>query len=492
MSTVKRCAADWRWFSARPLLFYNAPMPTQTTQDRPGDLTRPTPNQSTGSPVIAVAVAAAVAMWAVGYITHLPIAPVPRPITLTGFMLCIIAQGLVLGRWSGASLARSAGSALITVLINLMVLGALVAEPQSMPSPVLWLPGYATISILLVGLGHLAGRVIARSAHRPTVNWTSLFAWATVAATGLLIIAGGLVTGYDGGLAVPDWPTSFEANMFLLPLSRMTGSAVYYEHAHRLFGSLVGLCTIGLAVYLWFVDGRRWLKSLLLIAVVAVIIQGIMGGLRVTLAHTGTDGVLIAGPEHETLSSTILRVVHGVFGQVFLGLMTIIALATTRTWQRADRFDAPGASVDRKLGGVTMIALLVQLTLGAILRHTQAMLMMHISFAVLALGLVVASGVRAWGLYEKIATLRRLGLAVIFTALIQTALGIAALVAISLDAQRYLTINAMITTLHQAVGAALLAMVVALNGWVWRLLNPVELPVDDETEPLAAPAASGP
>jgi cytochrome c oxidase assembly protein subunit 15 len=455
------------------------------------DVSHLSADQPSGSPVIAVAVAAAVAMWAVGYVTHLPIAPMPRPITFGGFILCIIAQGFVLGRWSGVGLMRAAGSALITVLINLMVLGALVAEPQSMPSPALWLPGYAMISMVLVGLGHLAGRMIGQPRRRPAVNWTSLFAWVTVAATGLLIIAGGLVTGYDGGLAVPDWPTSFEANMFLLPLSRMTGSAVYYEHAHRLFGSLVGLCTIGLAVYLWWGDRRRWLMWLLVVAVVAVVVQGVMGGLRVTMAHTGTDGVLIAGPEHETLPSTVLRVVHGVFGQVFLGLLTIIALATTRTWQQARRLDAAGAWVDRKLGLIALAALLVQLTLGAILRHTETMLMMHISFAVLALGLVVASGVRAWGLYEQVSTLRRLGLTVIFTALAQTALGIAALVAISLDAERYLTINAMITTLHQAVGAVLLAMVVALNGWVWRLLNPVELPIDEPDQPLASPVASG-
>ena len=69
--------------------------------------------------------------------------------------------------------------------------------------------------------------------------WPHRLAVLTTAATFLLILAGGVVTNTGTGMAVPDWPTTFGYNMFLYPLSRMTGG-VYYEHAHRLFGSLVG------------------------------------------------------------------------------------------------------------------------------------------------------------------------------------------------------------------------------------------------------------
>lgn len=44
-------------------------------------------------------------------------------------------------------------------------------------------------------------------------------ALATVAATFVLILAGGLVTNTGAGLAVPDWPTTFGHNMFLFPWS---------------------------------------------------------------------------------------------------------------------------------------------------------------------------------------------------------------------------------------------------------------------------------
>ena len=79
--------------------------------------------------------------------------------------------------------------------------------------------------------------------------WLHRLARLTAGATFLLIIIGGIVTGTDSGLAVPDWPTTFGYNMFLYPLSEMVGG-ILYEHSHRLMGSLVGLLTVGLFVFI--------------------------------------------------------------------------------------------------------------------------------------------------------------------------------------------------------------------------------------------------
>ena len=65
----------------------------------------------------------------------------------------------------------------------------------------------------------------------------------------MLISSGGLVTGFRAGMAVPDWPNTFGHNMFLFPFTKMTGG-VFYEHAHRLLGSLVGLTALVLAILL--------------------------------------------------------------------------------------------------------------------------------------------------------------------------------------------------------------------------------------------------
>jgi len=103
-------------------------------------------------------------------------------------------------------------------------------------------------------------------------------ALATLGATCVLILLGGLVTNTGAALAVPDWPSTFGYNMVLFPWSRMVGG-VLYEHSHRLMGALVGLLTVVLAGALWREGGRlRWLGFL---AVAAVVSQGVLGGLRV-------------------------------------------------------------------------------------------------------------------------------------------------------------------------------------------------------------------
>src|SRR5713226_5856519 len=111
-------------------------------------------------------------------------------------------------------------------------------------------------------------------------RWPHRLAVVTACATFLLLFIGGLVTSKGAGLAVPDWPTTFGYNMFLYPWSEMVGN-ILYEHSHRLVASCVGLLTIALAVALWFGERRTWLRWLGVTALLVVIAQGILGGLRV-------------------------------------------------------------------------------------------------------------------------------------------------------------------------------------------------------------------
>jgi len=167
----------------------------------------------------------------------------------------------------------------------------------------------------------------------------------TAAATCVLIVFGGLVTNTGAALAVPDWPTTFGHNMFLFPWSRMVGG-VFYEHSHRLLGALVGLLTVGLAVVLWRRGGR--LRTLGVIALVGVIAQGVVGGLRVVLL---TD---------------VLAMVHGPLAQAFFALVVAIALVTSPAMAR------PAPAVDGATRGLTLAAALLvylQIVFGALLTH---------------------------------------------------------------------------------------------------------------------------
>src|SRR5205823_848761 len=137
--------------------------------------------------------------------------------------------------------------------------------------------------------------------------WLNRFAWFTAFATLLLICSGGMVTSKGVGLAVPDWPTTFGYNMFLFPTSKWVGG-ILFEHTHRLTASVVGFLTIILEAWLWRTDSPRWVRNLGLVALAAVILQGILGGLRVTMLKAQ------------------IGIFHACLAQAFLGVVVVIAV----------------------------------------------------------------------------------------------------------------------------------------------------------------------
>ena len=153
---------------------------------------------------------------------------------------------------------------------------------------------------------------MTRTSNNP---WLHRFAVLTAVATLFLICVGGVVTSKGVGLAVPDWPTSFGYNMFFLPFSKWKVGGVFYEHSHRLVASAVGLMTTILAVWLWLKEERRWLRWLGVIAFVAVVVQGVLGGLRVTQLKDE------------------LGIFHAALAQLFFVLVCAIALFTTSRCQ---------------------------------------------------------------------------------------------------------------------------------------------------------------
>src|SRR5580698_5905669 len=116
---------------------------------------------------------------------------------------------------------------------------------------------------------------------RPLNNrWLHWFAVLTAFATLVLVGVGGLVTSHGVGMSVPDWPTTYGYNMFLFPVSKWVGG-IFFEHTHRLMASLVGFLTAILAIWLWIKEPRRWMRWLGIAAFFGVVLQGVLGGLRV-------------------------------------------------------------------------------------------------------------------------------------------------------------------------------------------------------------------
>lgn len=399
---------------------------------------------------VPLAFAAAVAMWAVGYLGRFPGVGAPPALLGIVFLLGYLALGGV-ARGCGSSPGQAALAGSLASLINLLVLGSLLAEGSG-PSLAVAIPGSLIAGGLLAWLGW---KLKPETTGRLQCRGEALFAKVAVVATFLLVVAGGLVTSQGAGLAVPDWPNTFGSNMFFFPLSRMTGG-IYYEHAHRLFGSLVGLTTVSLAVYLSLGKQSSNIKGFAWLLVVFVVVQGILGGLRVTGRFTISQDPELLSP------STALAVAHGTLGQLFLSGLVAQAVWLSAAWEK-ERESQHHLFWPRLL----WLLLVIQLVLGALQRHLSWGLLVHVSLAVVVVAFAALGGGSL--AFSAFASLRSLGRLLVVFASLQFLLGFLALWLRGYPAgpRAQSSWEVLLVTGHQAGGALLLALVTVITVWTW-------------------------
>src|ERR1700750_3433450 len=137
------------------------------------------------------------------------------------------------------------------------------------------------------------------------------FAILVACSTFFLIIAGALVTSQDAGLATSDWPLS---NGQFFP--RMVGN-LFWEHGHRMVATSVGLLTIVLTIYVLREERRRPVRRVAVLALVAVIAQGLLGGLTVKL-----------------MLPLAFSAAHATLAQLFFCTTVSLAVVTSPSWER--------------------------------------------------------------------------------------------------------------------------------------------------------------
>jgi heme a synthase len=243
----------------------------------------------------------------------------------------------------------------------------------------------------------------------------------TACATFPLIFMGGLVTSHQAGMSVPDWPNSYGYNMFLFPPSDWVGG-IFYEHTHRLMGTVVGFLSVVLTLWAWgpgasrrgrrIAGGIAVLSALGALAAVAVlkisgVIVGSTGGMLLQQLGVSAAGLSVCagiawaarkpaphawlrwlatavfgavlfqgilGGLRVVLVKLDLAIVHACVAQAFFCLAAFAAVATSRWWNRPHELtDASGRG--RRLvwlGIATVAVIYLQLIVGATMRHFQA------------------------------------------------------------------------------------------------------------------------
>jgi cytochrome c oxidase assembly protein subunit 15 len=282
------------------------------------------------------------------------------------------------------------------------------------------------------------------------------FAVLTAGATLVLLFIGGLVTSTGSGLAVPDWPLSF-GQVF----PQMVGG-VLFEHGHRLAASAVGCLTVALALWTVLRESRPGVRALGLLALFAVILQGVLGGVT----------VLYQLPLAVSVS-------HACLAQLFFCLTVTLAVVTGPWWMTPR---PPVVSAAQPplvlLAGTTTALVFGQVFLGALMRHMHAglaipdfplafgrvipplatpLIAVHFAHRVGALLVACAVGwtvTRVLRRHPDATVLRRPALLAAALLVVQITLG-----AVTIWSQRAVVP----TTAHLVVGAALLATCLVLT-----------------------------
>ncbi len=280
-----------------------------------------------------------------------------------------------------------------------------------------------------------------------------VFTLVTLGFTVVLLGWGAVVTSIEAGLAVPDWPTTFDSIDPINPTPDWYKiPPVLAEHGHRLMGMIVGALTLLLAFWTFFADSRPWMKRVGLFALGLVILQGVLGGLRVVWI------------------SLDLAVVHACTAQLFFATLVSMAFFTSRSWLRADDVLAEGDATTRfrRLTILTAVLLYGQIILGALLRHrgdgadpVLAGIHMLGAAVVFTLVFMTIKGARSANPEKTQVAKLSHGLAGILT--LQILLGFAAYFVIlsELDAMRS-TLQVVLNTTHMVVGALFFAITIGL------------------------------
>jgi len=256
----------------------------------------------------------------------------------------------------------------------------------------------------------------------------------------VLILAGALVTSRDAGLSVPDWPLAFGQ---INPPGWWRIESVRTEHGHRILAFLVALWTAFLTWRVFRFDDRSLARRLAASGALLLIVQALLGGLRVLRL------------------SVDLAMVHGLLGQIFFALLTALAIVTAPDWETRQR--VPATPRERRLTTALVATVVVQLGFGIYIRHLGAaahplsgtwMYYAHIGIAGIVLSI-------ALDLHRKSDPASRpSGALLISTVVAQIALGIATyLVTEPMTHDRAATmLQAWVPAFHVGFGAAILGM----------------------------------
>jgi heme A synthase len=253
------------------------------------------------------------------------------------------------------------------------------------------------------------------------------YSMAVAALTLLLVISGAIVTSSQRGTLAPSTPE---------------------QQIHFWVAAAVGLLTIGLAFRLSRVADRPWFGKLGWGALGLVIAQAAIGILAPSAAA-----------------------VHAVLAQIFFGLTVAIAVLTSAEWSgKAEQIDDQMRPPMPILANITLAMVLVQIMLGAAVRHKVMGPISHIGFAIIVALVGLLLGMCVLHQASEHRRLRPAAVHLMVIIGVQVFLGFGAFILKLMMEETALAV-AIVTTAHVTTAALVLGSTVLLDLEIHRYMK---------------------
>jgi heme A synthase len=250
---------------------------------------------------------------------------------------------------------------------------------------------------------------------------------AVVVLTMLLVITGAVVTSTQPGTPVP---------------------ATLEQQIHRWAAALVGLLAAGLAFRLSRVEDRPSFNKLGWAALGLVVVQAAIGMLAPSAAA-----------------------IHAVLAQIFFGTTVAIAVVTSAEWSKpAEQIEDQMRPPMRTLANITLAMILVQIMLGAAVRHKIMNAISHIGFALVVALVAFLLGMCVLHQAPQHRRLRPSAVQLMILVGVQVFLGFASFILKLMMAETALAV-AIVTTAHVTTAALVLGSTVLLDLEIHRYMR---------------------
>lgn len=316
----------------------------------------------------------------------------------------------------------------------------------------------------------------------PVRGWRHPLAFITTSLLFVMIVLGASVTTIEAADSDPEWSLRF------WEWFRPAQGGLWWELMHRRLGTIIGFVAIAMAIAMQK-DPRRSVRRFAWVGLALVVVQGLLGGLRIHVVSTPAvrDFFVDTLGFDQHGARMFVAMVHGFMGQLLFVVLVGLTLVTSRGWlsDELPRESSQWTRKMRRLAIWTTVLIFLQLLAGTYIRHGRVfwpdqaapgrnhVLITHIVLAIGVVGHIWLCNRHSRNRHPKIFQIWHIAGLALFLTYLQLFLGLGSWV-VTLDTEAAMPgdVAMLIRVGHVANGAMIFAILVTLTLRSYHFLRP--------------------